>query len=54
MLTITVRHRDGKLAATGGVATAPGSGSSYQPRGGTYYLGVNGMGDWTVTVIQLP
>ncbi len=54
VLTISVRHRDGKLAAIGGAATAPGRGSSYQPRGGTYYLAVDGMGDWTVTVIQLP
>lgn len=54
VLTITVRHPDGKLAAVGGSADKPGTGSSYQPKGGTYFLDVMGIGDWTVTVVQLP
>ena len=32
----------------------PGSGSSYQPKGGTYFLRVVATGDWTVTIVQLP
>lgn len=32
----------------------PGSGSSYYPKGGTYHLRINAVGDWTVTVVQLP
>lgn len=32
----------------------PGSGSSYYPKGGTYYLSIISGGDWTVTVVQLP
>ncbi len=32
----------------------PGSGSSYQPKGGTYFLRIVSTGDWTVTVVQLP
>ena len=31
-----------------------GSGTSFQPKGGQYYLAVNGAGDWTITVVQLP
>lgn len=32
----------------------PGSGSSYYPKAGTYYLSIISGGDWTVTVVQLP
>ena len=31
-----------------------GPGQSYQHKGGTYCLRVNAVGDWTVTVVQLP
>lgn len=31
-----------------------GEGSSYQPKGGTFYLNVTGFDEWTVTVVQLP
>jgi hypothetical protein len=41
------------LPKPGGTQAGPGSGSSYQPKGGTYYLRINSMGDWTVAVIQL-
>lgn len=34
--------------------TGSGIGSSYQPKGGTFYLQVTAVGDWTVTVVQLP
>jgi hypothetical protein len=30
-----------------------GQGSSYHPRGGTYYLEITSMNDWSVTVMQL-
>ena len=53
MITIAVRHPDGKLAADGGTQAKPGKGASYQPKGGTYFLEVSGSGDWTVTVVQL-
>jgi len=32
----------------------PGSGSSFYPKGGTYYLSIISGGDWTITVVQLP
>ncbi len=30
-----------------------GPGASYQRKGGRYYLQINALGDWTVTVVQL-
>lgn len=54
VLTIAVRTAEGKLVAGGGTATAPGTGESYQPKGGTYFLDVTGMGEWSVSVVQLP
>lgn len=54
LLSITIRQADGKLAGGGAMATQPGTGASFEPQGGTYYLAVNGQGDWTVTVVQLP
>lgn len=43
-----------QLPLTIGVQAGSGSGHSYQHKGGTYYLRVNAIGDWTVTVVQLP
>ena len=54
MLSITIFEADGKLSDTGPMQQGPGSGSSYQPKGGNYYLQVSGTGEWTVTVVQLP
>jgi hypothetical protein len=34
--------------------TKAGSGSSYQAKGGKYYLKVTAVGDWTISVVQLP
>jgi len=28
-----------------------GKGRSYQPKGGTFYLGIQGIGDWEVSVV---
>jgi hypothetical protein len=54
MLAITVYKADGTLFDVGPMQNKPGSGSSYQPKGGNYYLQVSGSGEWTVTVVQLP
>jgi hypothetical protein len=54
MLGIMIRDGAGKFVATGGQQDKPGQGTSYQPKGGTYYLEIVGMGDWTVRVVQLP
>ena len=44
----------GNLPNVGASQTGPGTGSSYQPKGGSFYLNVAATGDWTVTVVQLP
>lgn len=54
IIGIMIKHADGKYFATGGEQNKPGEGSSFQPKGGTFYLDITGMGDWTVTVVQLP
>ena len=54
MVTVMIRDPDGKFVTAGGQQEKPGRGASYQPKGGTYYLDITGMGDWTVTVVQLP
>lgn len=54
VLAVAVRTAEGKLVSGGASATAPGTGESFQPKGGTYYLDVTGMGEWTITVVQLP
>ena len=54
LLTITIRSADGKLINLAGMQQGPGSGSSYQPKGGDFYLEISGTGEWTITVVQLP
>jgi hypothetical protein len=54
LLGITIYKTDGNLFDPGPMQKGPGSGSSYQRKGGDYYLGINGAGEWTVTVVQLP
>ena len=54
MVTVMIRDPEGKFVSAGGQQDKPGQGASYQPKGGTYYLEIIGMGDWTVTVVQLP
>lgn len=53
-LSISVLTLEGRSGGPGAFAETPGRGSSFQPRGGTFYLDVAGKGEWTVTVIQLP
>ena len=53
-LSISVRNSEGRPVSGGGSQQGAGSGESYQPKGGTYYLDVTGTGEWTVTVVQLP
>ena len=54
LLTITIFSADGKLSNVAATQEGPGDGSSYQPKGGEYYLQVSGTGEWTITVVQLP
>jgi endonuclease YncB( thermonuclease family) len=54
VLSITIYTANGKIVDLAATQKGPGSGSSYQAVGGEYYLQVNGTGEWTVTVVQLP
>lgn len=53
-IAISIRTIEGKLAQGGSSATAPGTGESFQAKGGTYYLDVSAMGEWTISIVQLP
>src|SRR5262245_58608940 len=54
LLTITVFSADGKTSSVAATQEGLGSGSSYQPKGGEYFLQVIATGAWTITVVQLP
>lgn len=54
LLTITVFSADGKTSSVAATQEGAGSGSSYQPKGGQYFLQVTATGAWTITVVQLP
>jgi hypothetical protein len=43
-----------KLPIASGTQLTPGDGSTYIERGGKFYLSITSMGDWTITVVQLP
>lgn len=44
---------DGSLIGVPANQQGPGKGSSYQPRGGRYYLQVNAIGDWEIKIVPL-
>ena len=48
-INIMVYTADGKQVDVAGNDT--GKGRSYQPKGGTFYLGIQGIGDWEVSVV---
>lgn len=52
-LSITIYGADGRVVDVAATQKGSGNGSSYQAKGGEYYLQVNGTGEWTVTVVQL-
>jgi hypothetical protein len=52
MLMIAIYDADGSALNIAASQQGDGKGSSYQPKGGDYYLQIIG-GEWTVTVIQL-
>ena len=43
-----------KLPIATGSQTKGGHGATYIPQGGKFYLQIISMGDWTITVVQLP
>jgi hypothetical protein len=42
------------LPVASGAQFTPGKGSTYVESGGAYYLKIVAVGDWTVSVVQLP
>jgi len=50
-MTIGIYTLDGKISDYAG--NESGSGRSYQPKGGTFYLNIYGTGDWEVSVVPI-
>ena len=44
---------DGDLIGVPANQSAPGPGSSYQPKAGKYYLQVNALGNWQIEIVQI-
>ncbi len=44
----------GDLSGVAANQMGTGSGAAFQPNGGSYYLQMNAIGNWTVRVVQLP
>lgn len=53
-ISIFTVARNGEAIAEIGSASAPGSGSTYQAKGGTFSLQIISGANWTITVVQLP
>jgi hypothetical protein len=53
ILQIYVSSEGGDLAGIAANQQGSGSGSSFQARGGSYYLEINAIGDWTVRVVEV-
>lgn len=49
---VYVFTESGELVGVAANQMGPGQGSSFQPRGGSYYLEVNAMGDWKIDITQ--
>ncbi len=55
LLIINIYTETGSIVkASAANQDGSGSGSAFQPRGGSYYLDIGAIGSWTVTVVQLP
>jgi hypothetical protein len=44
---------DGDLIGVPANQSSPGTGSSYQTKGGKYYLQVNALGSWQIEIVQI-
>ena len=51
---IYVFEENGTINGVAANQQGAGSGQAFQPKGGSYYLQMNAIGAWTVTVVQLP
>lgn len=45
---------NGNLVEVAANQMGSGSGASFQPRAGSYYLQANAIGSWTIQIVQLP
>jgi hypothetical protein len=50
---IYVYSEVGELVGVAANQLGAGKGTSYQPRGGRYYLQVNATGSWTIRVVEV-
>lgn len=46
-------NADGDMIGVPANQQGSGQGSSYQPKGGKYYLQVNAIGNWTIKIVQI-
>jgi hypothetical protein len=53
LLQVYVNKTNGELDGIAANQQGPGIGSSYQPKGGSYYLEMNAFGEWKVTVVKV-
>ena len=51
--SVIVYTADGSLVGFAGSQEGPGKNSSYQPKGGRYYINVSAMGNWEVKVVEV-
>jgi WD40 repeat protein len=53
ILQISVYKGTGEFVGLVSNQMGPGTGSAYQPKGGTYYLQANAMGDWSIKIVKV-
>lgn len=51
--TIYLFDKEGSLLGVPANQIEPGGGTSYQPRGGQYYLSITANGSWVVRVVKV-
>jgi len=54
MFQVFLYSSDGELAGVLANQMGSGSGSSYEAKGGTFYLQINAIGQWNIRVVQIP
>lgn len=53
IFSIYLYTEDGELVTVAANQSGSGQGSSFQPKGGRYYLAVNAMGEWEIKIYDL-
>ena len=53
-ISVTLYTDKGETVETLASSDKAGSGSTFHPKGGSYFLKIISRGDWMITVIQLP